>query len=203
MKIIVTFVISILLACVSTGPARAEDGAAEFISGIGYNDVASGKLQAVNGWSHKMLILNDPVSPVQITSAKLYNLGPPHYSRYLKIPAWLAFIRADGKSVAAVQYGVLLYDSWNAPSGNMAAVDMHFESGRQGEWQKFQELIPSFQRFGKGCVFVSKVRMNGGRIWEVNVKHIASMMLKRGCGAQDRKQIEKAVRKQGKGSLRL
>lgn len=196
-------VLSIAFIGVLVSPVQGEEGAAKFVRAIGYNDEVSGKLETIPGWSHKTMIFNDPASPVQIVKTELYNIGMAYHSRYSKIPAWLVFITAKGKSVASVKYGMLLYDSWEELSDGMTAVDMHFKSGLEAEWQKFRALPPSFKRFGIGCLFVRAARMNNGKIWRMNAERIARMMEKRGCGTKNRKEIEKAVRSKNKGSLRL
>ena len=157
----------------------------------------------LGAWDHKFRIINDSKSPVQITRAKLFYLGKPYFDRYSQKPSYIFRLTSDGGNVAAVRYGVMLYDSFRGNIGSMSLVDLYFKELKEAEWAYYIQPAVSFELFGVGCLFVRHARLKDGRIWEMNVKRIAAMMLKRGCGTRNQKDMENAVRKQGKSTLRL
>lgn len=82
-------------------------------------------------------------------------------------------------------------------------MSMYFASKKRGEWQKFRELPPTFERYGRGCVFVRNVLLRGGKIWEMNTKHVARLILEKGCAVKKNRDTKKDVEDQGKEKLNL
>lgn len=164
---------------------------------------AKRRKERVSAWSHKFRIINDARSPVRITHAELHNIGKPFFGSDYKIPAYIVRITSTGQNVSTVLYGVLRYDSFRDYDGGNSLISTTFEKNVEGEWRFYQELSPAFKRFGTGCIFVRKVRLGDGSIWEMNTEHIANEMINAKCGAKNLKEQEKHIKEKGKPTLRL
>ena len=148
-------------------------------------------------WIHKIKIINDPQSPVQITHAKLINYGKPDLSSKFKFPAFEISVTSNIQNVSSILYDIILYDSFRDYDSRYSLVYNNILQIMEGSWKFYEELSPSFDRFGTACLFVRKVRLRSGKIWVMNTKYIANEMMKLKCGTQNLREKENRLKNKG------
>lgn len=179
-------------------PAFALDEEHAVFNRIEFIEERSGKKEKTNAWSHKIKIINDARSPVQIVRAELHNIGKPYFGTYSKVPAYIIRITSKGPNVSMLEYGVLRYDSFRDYDGGENLISTVFKENVLTEWYSYQKLSPSFRGFGTGCVFVRNVRLSDGRIWKMFTAHIAREMREAKCGTKNLKEQEKHIKEKRK-----
>ena len=117
-------------------------------------------------------IINQPTSPIKITSynAVYIDSSSTYVSR--GIHHNLEYENASGRTVLAVQFGLVSFDIWNEFLDRTGGVTM--EAIAAGSKEKGKWVATSYADFSfhTGVAYVSKVRFDDGEIWSADLNSV-------------------------------